>query len=554
LFFSIKKGILKLMKKISILATLIWLSLSALEAQVIHDPNDKIYKDIDTWATQGYITQVLPLIRPYPAQLIDSYLDEVIEKGAPSEQEKAATYKAAIGPNARLVHVGATALVQGQNGDASVEASPFADGVLRLKDWLSASYSVYAWFTTRTPGNELNIPGSWSAYPDLIKDWVNVGPFYIMQDWTSTLAAGNKDFYFQAGLNRTSVGPFYDNGVIVGPQAGRAGHFSLEYLSDAWSFEMMLLSLNATDDFGEGIFPEKYFVFHTFNFRPVKNLELGFQESVMWGGRMELLYLVPFTWLFSAQSMSDFGDNSFIGLHARYFAPHNIQALAQIYVDDFHFNDFVRFKFNTKYKLAGELGLKWAPPESRLSSLSADYTIVFPYMYSHWRSLDDTQRYLQPGDNDYGANYGTYSHLGRSLGTDLPPDSHRISIRASRQMIRNLDLSASMYFTQHGNPSIGVEDMKPENHDGSIFDDGNTDPAPPDKSVNNYNTIKFLTQPTVDTRLAFGLGVTWSLPFFSRGTFGINAEYVLEYGWNRGLVSGNDGVTNYWSIGASWRF
>jgi hypothetical protein len=45
----------------------------SLNAQVVHDPNDAIYRDIDRWSVRGYILGSLPLIRPYPAQLIDEF-------------------------------------------------------------------------------------------------------------------------------------------------------------------------------------------------------------------------------------------------------------------------------------------------------------------------------------------------------------------------------------------------------------------------------------------------------------------------------------------------
>jgi hypothetical protein len=466
-------------------------------------------------------------------------------------------YKAAIAPNSRLIHFGLTASVEGKNDDSAFLGAPFLDGTIRLHPLMSASYSLFGWASERLPGSELNVPGTYSPYPDFIPDDANLGDFKLYQNWTSLFAAGKSDFYAQAGISRTSVGPFFDNGTIVGPQAGRAGHLSLNFRQQAWSFEMLFLSLAASNDFGEGTFPEKYLIFHTFNFYPLKYLEFGLQEAVTWGGRFEPLYLFPFTWLFSAQSMGDFSDNSFMGFHVRWSGFSHIQLLAQVYIDDFHFNDFIRFKFNTKYKFAGELGLVWSPPQGLLASLAADYTIVFPYMYSHWND-PDTSRYKKDIPN-----YQVYSQRGRSLGTDLEPNSYRISLRSTWRTVRNLDVSASAYFTRHGNASDSVSEADwydpDERHDGSIFDDGDNTKEP------NYKKVHFMTQSVIDTRLAAGFGVTWSLPY-SFGTFALNAEYVLEYGWNRSvlknngtsnyweIVKNNNGVTHYWSIGGSWRF
>jgi hypothetical protein len=411
---------------------------------------------------------------------------------------------------------------------------------------------MFMYASTKTPGNEYNVPGTYSPFPDLVEDNANIGPFKMMQDWTSALGIGKPNFYFQSGLNRTSIGPFYDNGVVAGPQAARAGHFSLNYRRPKWSFEMLMLALSASDDLGQKAFPEKYLMFHSLNFNPWPNFEFGFLESVVWGGRFELLYLAPFVNLFGAQAMSgDFADNSFLGFHIRWNAFRNMQFATQFYVDDFHVNDFMRLQFNSKYKLAAEAGLVWAPDSGYLSSLAADYTMVFPYMYTHWNT-PDSARYAG------GPNYLNYSHMGKNLGTDLEPNSDRISVRTAWRTLQNLDLSLGAYFTRHANASDNIPLFgysfdpdspadKDEYHQGTIFDDGDA------KNGNNYSYLRFLIQDNIDTRLAGSLGVKWTLPTVA-GAFSLNADYVLEYGWNRNLEKGNDGVTNYWSFGGSWRW
>jgi hypothetical protein len=528
--------------KIFLTMGLLLLVLTGLDAQVINDPNDTIYKDIDRWAIRGYITDPLPLIRPYPAQLFDTLLLQVIDRGNAEAREKAARYHAAIAPGSPMIHPGLTATMEGLDDDLAAEGAPFIDGVVRLRDWISGAYSLFVYGATKTPGNELNVPLTYSPYPDLVSDWAEAGPFKIMPDWTSLLALGRSHFYLQAGLSRSSFGPFYETGTVVSAQAGRAGHFSLNYRQPSWSFEMMLLSLTASDDFGSGQFPEKYLVLHSINFNPRFNLEFGFLESVIWGGRIELLYLPPFIQLFAAQSMSDFGDNSFLGFFLRWNPVRNTQFLTQLYVDDLHFNDLIRFQFNTKYKLAGEAGFQWAPPEGPLASLAADYTFVFPYMYTHWNT-PDSKRY-QKGT----PNYFNYSHMGRNLGTDLEPNSDRFILKSLWRTLPDLDLSLSFYFTRHGNPSLDADMKTEERHDGSIFDDG-----VPRDNTNNYSTLHFLTQSILDTRLGGGLGLSWFLPL-AYGTVSFNADYVIEYGRNRNMTRGSNGLTHYWSIGASWRW
>ncbi|MDR0389683.1 MAG: hypothetical protein LBH73_06400, partial [Spirochaetaceae bacterium] len=483
------------------------------------------------------------------------------------------------------VHGGVSGSFEGLDDDLSLLGAPFVDGTFRLRDWLSASFSMFIYGSTKYPSAGYNVPGTYSPFPDLVSDTSDIGPIKILQDWTSALTIGTSDFYFQAGLIRSSFGPLYDNGVIVGPQAARTGHFSVNYRRPTWSFEMLWLELVATPSARteDRRFPDKHFVSHVFTFKPKPELELSFIESVVWGGRIEPLYLLPFNQLFAAQSMADFGDNSFMGILLRWSFAHNAKVLGQFYVDDFHFNDIIRLHINSKYKLAGELGLVWAPEKGPFRSLSVDYTAVFPYMYTHMRSLDSAtydDRYPGQLNKDGSSkrsytgqpNYLDYSHAGKNLGVDLDPNTDRVTLRALLRAHPSLDITLLGYFSRHGNASdnrIASGLMNGNYHDGSIFDDGNNDgewdttpgaltptPAPGAEAGNydnNYSYLRFLIQPYLETKLAGGVNLSWRLPT-AIGDFSFNIEYLAEYCWNRNLIPENNSLVHYWSVGGSYRY
>jgi len=547
----------------------------AAEAQRIHDPNSDLYKDIDIWAVQGYITMMLPTIRPYPLQVLDELLADVVNNGDEKAAEKAARYRDAllIGDGVRnsgtalyaadsgkgVLHMGVTGNVKGSNNDTGFLFGPFAEGTLRLKDWLTGSLSVYGYASTNSWDADYNdVPGWYSPYPDMVRDDANAGSLLLLHNWTSALALGTSEIYFQTGLIRSSFGPFFDNGVIIGPQAPKAGHFSAVYRQPKWSFEILWLELIASDTTGAGRFSEKHLVSHVFTLKLIPSLDFSFIETVVWGPRIDPYYLIPFSMLFFNGAMADFGDNTFMGLNLRWLCTPGLQFATQIYIDDFHFNDFVRFKFNSKYKIAAELGLVWTPKESSLVSLAADYTAVTPYTYTHLYDLNSNYdtRYPSQGDPDplvAPPNYQDYSHAGKNLGPDLEPNSDRISVRSVWKILPNLDLGVSAWFTRHGNASINrIEEglMDGEYHDGSIFDDGSDDKPPYD---NNYHTLQFLTQSCIETKLAGGLSLSWIFP--SRfGEFSLNAAYTAEYGWNRKLVKDSNSLVHYWSVGGTYRY
>lgn len=532
----------------------IWMALSLgiaamASAQVPHDVNDVLYRDLDRWAARGYIV-ALPPIRPYPVQLLKELLADVVGRGDPAAAASAAGYLSSLSGEDRdgrplPFHVGAAAALRTEDAEYSLEGTPTVDFIMTPDPLISGSASLEVYALQRAPGDEIATPGVFSPYGDLVMDVANVGSLYVLQRFQSMAAVGTDRIYFQAGLSRNSFGPFFDNGVVLGPQAPRTGHFSLGYREDRWSLGVVLLELSASDNNGDGIYPDKHLILHSFDFYPSRRLEFGISETVVWGGRFEFMYLAPFQEYFASQSLTGFEDNSLFDVHGSWMPVDGLKLMGQVYVDDLSFNDMMKLQLDTKYKLAGELGARWIPEKGLLGSLAADYTAVMPYMYTHIDSGDGTtlDRYV-PGT----VNYQNYTSLGRGLGADLEPNSDRVSIRSSWRLLKGLELGATAELRRHGNASEdegGSDDLD----DGSIFDDGYTDTG----SVTFNNETRFLTQSTIEKLLSGGLSLAWTLPT-PVGAFTTQLAWTSEYGWNRDLVSGNDGLVNYLYVGASWRW
>ncbi|MCL2832378.1 MAG: hypothetical protein FWD78_04335 [Treponema sp.] len=535
------------MKKTSIMvmAALLILAVFA-NAQTIHDPNSDLYRDIDRWSVQGYITEFLPMTRPYPMPLIDKILDQVIEHGDAQAQSRAAAYRDSLAPGARFIHPGVQAAFEGKNTQKSIIGNLFAEGAFRINDLLAGSYNFSIYGLTDTKGGAFNVPGTYSPYQDFVYDVSNIGPVQIAPDWTSLFSVGSSDVYFQGGLSRASYGPFYDNGIVVGQQAPKSGHFDFVFYQPKWSFEVLYLTISASDDFGNGIYSGKSAVFHTVNVRPIPALELGITQTLVWGGRTELLYLIPFTYLFQSQTIINFDDNALIGLYFRWKPFDTLLTKGQVYIDDFSFNGL--FTGDMKIKAAGELGLSWAPKNSVLSKLDFDYTAVLPYTYTHWAIPDSYIYQVDPAKK--GPNYENYSHLGKNLGPDLEPNSDRVSIRTSWNTLPQLDLNASAYLIRHANASAGKAGLDPVYNDGSLFDHGSLGPAG-NYEKNPYIYAWYLTQDLIETRLGATLGAVWKIPT-NYGIFSLTGEYGMEYGWNRSLKEGDNGLDHFWSIGGMW--
>lgn len=531
--------------------------------QVIHDPYDQLYRDLDAWAVRGYITQ-LPPVRPYPIQLIEELLRIVENNGSPAASAKAASYRRSVGRN--VAHPSGSAAIVGLDDDSTPLAKAGIDAFFRPEPWMGISVSFDSYAAMREVGEEIRISGIYSPYPDMVNDNSFVGSYQILQNWNSLASFGTGNLYFQTGLSRGSYGPFFETGTVYGPQAAHAGHFSLVYRGDRWSASVLHLALTASDQFYDGQrnkynwYPNKHMILHSFDFMVLPGLELGFFESVVYGDRLELMYLAPFNFLFQAQGVSGFLDNSFLGLNFSWLIQPGLKLAGQVYVDDLSFNSLSRLDFDTKYKLSGQLGIALVPRRGILESLHVDYTAIMPYMYTHNWDLDPAD-YIPVLDAGVIVNrkpvYSNYLHMGQPLGTELLPNSDRLSLRSSWRLLPGLRLNLGGELVHHGNASSNYNNPeRPDTigNDGGYLDDGRDDAG---RATFNSKT-RFLTQDVIETIARLSQGVEVRIPTMV-GTLGLNADCLVEFGWNRsrvgeGPVAGNDSVLVYYTLGLSWRY
>ena len=116
---------------------------------------------------------------------------------------------------------------------------------------------------------------------------------------------------------------------------------------------------------------------------PLPWLTLSIFESVVWGGRFELLYMLPFAVHYYTQGMVGFPDNSFIGISGGIKLPHAVRVDFIAYFDDMAFNDLIKLDFNTRLKFAFQTGVSWTPNLPYLARLELNGMVVTPYTYTH---------------------------------------------------------------------------------------------------------------------------------------------------------------------------
>jgi hypothetical protein len=506
----------------------------ALSAQASYDPNDGLYRYLGAWEGRGLL-EPLPRLRPYSAEVLRALLGEVISRGTADDARIARDLQGEL--EGVAIHAHASLRSEARDSQYFGRTGLGAHMLVQMHPQASLGGRVDFWAVDGTPdpvqpiGERTDIdlsedPGSVS---------VNVLGRELLYRLSSilSLSVGDRSLSLQAGLNRSSFGPFFDNGLVIGPQAPIAGNLIFNWNLDAVRLYYGLFELTQRIPSG-GLQTGKYLALHGLELLPLPWLTVDAFEMMVWSGRFEPLYLIPIADFFYTQSLSGFGDNSFVGLMATARISNGLTLKGQLIADDSH-------------KFAGEAGIVWAPASEVLRTVALDYTFVIPYTYTH-----------QPNDLTPPQSID-YTNWGVNEGPALEPDSDRVEVRAFLTPLPSLELTALGRFIRHGNASedyVGTADGAV--HDGTISDPGyvNNEHIFPTGSYFSelpWKALRFLTQSVIDMSLQVGLGAAWRLRV-DGGDVRLSARYLFELRFNEGLVSGTTGAHNYISLAATYSF
>jgi len=405
-----------------------------------------------------------------------------------------------------------------------------------MEEYVTLSASIDGWATNKLFDQEL-VPAWQNSDKDITKDNARVGPMWILPSINSSIAVGTTEYYLNAGLMRGSFGPFPENGVVVGQQALHSGQYSFAVNKPFWGINVSMYSLAATTaDENDIFYPEKFLSVHNLEFRPFKWLSVSILESVMYGGRMELMYLLPLSPYMISQGVTGLVDNGFLGGMFTLKPFEGLKIDGVLYADDLKFNEIVKLNLDTKWRFAGQLGAAYAPRESGIFTLaSLDYTMVMPYTYSHYESKD-----LRPDQ----PNFQNYQHAGASFGAALDPNSDRINLKIKLRPLEGIDFDIVGILIRHGNVNEGISEyyqkkyLAGENYttDGTILNTVRIVGA----GYTYQDSTPFLTQDTLQYIWQTGFDATCRLPVLKTGgymvfRFGYRFEANLNEGVNENL-------------------
>ncbi len=508
------------------------------------DVNDDIYGFIDRWQVRGYLDPIF-LVRPYSPEVILDILEQVYGQGSAEDKNIASGFLNAIKNGSFEVTVNhrsdfrdssaSTHLYHGETGaDLQFLYKPFP-GL-----WAQALFDL-SLIDGRSPVKPLTerplVDFAYDGSMFFLPKGISGDPMGLLYGLSAMTWYGSPSLWGSASIAKTSIGPFFGNGTILGPQAHSAPTFTLNARTSGFRLSILLSQL-ASNESSAGVQTEKYLALHSYSFSPFPSLDLGLFESVVWAGGIKAQYLVPLSMLFYMQSYAAFSDNSLAGAYLTWRAFPGFQAKATAYFDDVGVKELSRFDFDTKIIGAIQAGLSWAPRSAGNWLVSADYTAVFPYMYAH---------YFATGRED---NYTSY---GDALGAALQPNSERYEVQASMFPSLNIRLEGVSRLIRHGNASESLVG----GGDGTWFDNGWVNGHPsyqlPFESGTIPRYFRFLSQDVIETTLQAGLSVDWKIPFEGkRMRLRLRGRYMLEYTWNKNLVEDSDLADHYLGFEILW--
>lgn len=549
---------------ISLVAVLSFVPVQQAFSQYSANPLDPIYHWMDLWEGRGYIER-MPVFRPYPENILVAALERVARVGDAESREVAKTFLNQL-DDALDIEFSVFQETRVQNDKLHLKGGVGITAHGRISDTITAAASLTGVLLDVEDGELL--PRSRRTDWDILDDWSTIPvagrDVAALNQMNTSFAWGTESLYLHAGIMRRSFGPMHDDGVVLSPYARQAPGIVTSWRPGAFQYSFGIFSMTAsqlyddvspfrepntavvadsgTDDLFRFVTPQeqpgKWVFIHDFRWNALPWLTVAFFESVTWGPRFEIAYLMPVKWGFHAQGSVSYADSSKMGFSVEARPRRDLHIPLVVYVDDASFNDLVRFNFNTKLKMAVHTGIVWTPLQPVLRRVSLDYLALLPYMYTH--DGEDGHFATEP-------NFTNYVHQGESLGPGLSPNSDRTTLSLTVQPLPRLDATIMGRLIRHGNASEGVEGLGLVSHDGSILDDGRyyyfrrqdevdaTSELVIDSGRLSFqDELRFLTQDTIEHTWQTGIDFAYRLPVKPERRMGISLEAGYQFEFIKG--------------------
>lgn len=533
------------MKKV-FLSLLFFIISSFIFADIAINPNNKFYSDAKNWETKGIITNI-PQLRPYPVKVIKSILNTVIENGEEKDSKLAQFYLDKYFSKSFnfSVEIGDNAKISNDDTKNMFFIHPEIFGSVGLVQFLDFNYKLGILAQNKSVKEREILPEYIYSAKNIYNDPVTIGPMEANLDMLTNLSIGNEKMYGLFGIYKVGYGPFIGDSVMLNGSQFHSGNFSFVYNAEKWSYSKLVSALchsikNGNDKFSE-FKPEKFLGFHSLKFSPIKQFSVSYFEAAVFSNRFDPCYFLPVPYMV-LQGMYGASDNAVNGLIFEYKPFDRLAISSTFSFDDVDVNGLAKGDFNTRLKVAMQIGANYVPKTSFVNNLALDYTLITPYTYSHSHPQMEFDP-LNPSDIADHYNIDNYSTQRTNLGTRLPPNSDRIQFKGSFTPVDRLKIDIETAFIRHANIAESFTDQEAMDYinankelgedrfstDGSIWTSPMTDPS---STRNN-----FLAQDHKMYVFQLGFDLEYELERHKWGGLLLNFGYMFEYIYNKGVDS-----------------
>ena len=527
-------------KKCIVLCILLTFGLYMLSAQVSVSPDDDFYSDATGWVLKGYVER-LPLIKPYPLNVIRSVLDEVAEKGSETDRLRAEFYLKKYFSHSFRVSSATSADVKlkqvdsgGDDDTNEFEAdSLFSERLSFFCDrQITPLFGIGADIGAMVRNNDIQPKDALPRFTVNTETNV-VRPLKIessdadfLLDPNVIATFGTQSLYASFGINKSGYGLFPDDSLILNPSAYQMLNAVFNYSGKHFSYSQLFGLMGASSYTDTDSYScRKFLSFHSLKIPvPKTNVSVGLYESVVFSNPFMPAYFMPVPYFIIA-NVAGFNENVLSGIQLEWKPFPCLALSADLLLDDFDAKQVLKLKLNDGGIRAGfKTGFVYSPLESFCDFISLSYTLVTPYAYTKYNTLDDTYNYLD------------YTNFGQSLGTDLLPDSDRVSMTIQFKPRPNFRLGTITSFIRHANAYESLDDEDVLSLHGQYAADGSINM---DTQGISYaaDTTDFLKQDNLMYVIQAAVFGEYEFVTSRFGRLSVSVQYTFEY-------IKNDGVDN----------
>ncbi len=261
---------------------------------------------------------------------------------------------------------------------------------------------------------------------------------YLVYTW--------KYFNFQFGKDKNRWGPGYSGQLALSDIPTSYDQIKLQYISRRVKFTSLMGFLkNYTPDYFYGDAQEKYLAAHRLEFSPIRQLNLGLHETIIFAGRkFEPAYLNPMMFFRSAEHYLGDRDNATMGLDFTFKYIPKTKLYGELFIDDISTAKLGTGFYGNKYAyLVGlyHVDLFGIPN----LDVHLEYTRVRPYTYTHKEDIT------------------SYRHFTTNLGHRIGPNADDMFCELRYRTSRRLLFKSQFEIMRHG------ANTADQNVGGSIF-------------------------------------------------------------------------------------